>query len=130
MQPRLFASLSGLVAAHAALAGPLQITWYTIDGGGGTITGGTLTLSSTIGQHDAGVLTGGTFTLQAGFWPGPEPDSCYPDCNNSGTLTIADFGCFQAAFASANMDADCNNSGTLTIADFGCFQAAFAAGCP
>ncbi len=55
---------------------------------------------------------------------------CYPDCNNSTTLTIADFGCFQAAFAAGNMYADCNSSGTLTIADFGCFQAAFAAGCP
>ncbi len=59
-----------------------------------------------------------------------EMGGCYPDCNNSGTLTIADFGCFQAAFAAGNMYADCNNSGTLTIADFGCFQAAFAAGCP
>ena len=55
---------------------------------------------------------------------------CYPDCNNSGNLTIADFGCFQAAFASGNPYADCNNSGNLTIADFGCFQASFAAGCP
>ncbi len=55
---------------------------------------------------------------------------CYPDCNGSGTLTIADFGCFQAAFSSGNMYADCNGSGTLTIADFGCFQAAFSAGCP
>ncbi len=59
-----------------------------------------------------------------------EGASCYPDCNQSGNLTIADFGCFQAAFAAGNMYADCNNSGTLTIADFGCFQAAFAAGCP
>ncbi len=57
-------------------------------------------------------------------------DTCYPDCNQSGTLTIADFGCFQAAFAAGNLYADCNSSGTLTIADFGCFQAAFAAGCP
>jgi hypothetical protein len=56
--------------------------------------------------------------------------SCYPDCNASGTLTIADFGCFQAAFAAGNTYADCNASGTLTIADFGCFQAQFAAGCP
>ncbi len=55
---------------------------------------------------------------------------CYPDCNNSGTLTVADFGCFQSAFAAGNMYADCNQSGSLTIADFACFQAAFAAGCP
>ncbi len=63
--------------------------------------------------------------LVVDFTPG-----CYPDCNQSNTLTIADFGCFQAAFAAGNLYADCNNSGTLTIADFGCFQAAFAAGCP
>ncbi len=55
---------------------------------------------------------------------------CYADCNKSGNLTIADFGCFQAAFAAGNLYADCNQSGTLTIADFGCFQAEFAAGCP
>jgi hypothetical protein len=58
---------------------------------------------------------------------------CYADCNNSGTLTIADFGCFQASFSTGTVGyADCNCSGTLTIADFGCFQAAFAGatGCP
>jgi hypothetical protein len=55
---------------------------------------------------------------------------CYPDCNLSASQTIADFGCFQAAFSAGNNYADCNRSGTLTIADFGCFQAAFAAGCP
>ncbi len=29
-----------------------------------------------------------------------------------------------------NPYADCNASSSLTIADFGCFQTAFAAGCP
>jgi hypothetical protein len=62
------------------------------------------------------------------FWA--EGSDCYPDCNLTGTLTIADFGCFQAAFAGGQPYADCNQSGTLTIADFGCFQAAFSAGCP
>ncbi len=55
---------------------------------------------------------------------------CYPDCNGSASLTIADFGCFQSKFAAGEPYADCNTSGTLTIADFACFQAAFAAGCP
>jgi hypothetical protein len=55
---------------------------------------------------------------------------CYPDCNGSATLTIADFGCFQGAFGVGSMYADCNGSATLTIADFGCFQSAFSAGCP
>ncbi len=57
--------------------------------------------------------------------------SCYPDCNNTGSLTIADFICFQGAFVAGNMAyADCNNTGSLTIADFICFQGAFVAGCP
>jgi hypothetical protein len=67
----------------------------------------------------------------AGHWArwGCE-DACYPDCNASGSLTIADFGCFQSKFASGDPYADCNASGSLTIADFGCFQSKFAGGCP
>ncbi len=56
---------------------------------------------------------------------------CYPDCNASGTLTIADFICFQGEFVAGNLAyADCNNNGTLTIADFICFQGEFVTGCP
>ncbi len=55
---------------------------------------------------------------------------CYPDCDGSGSLTLADFFCFQARFVAADPQADCNQSGTLTIADFGCFQTKFVAGCP
>jgi hypothetical protein len=47
-----------------------SIDWSTLDGGGGTSTGGPYTVSGTIGQPDAGALSGGTFTLQGGFWPG------------------------------------------------------------
>jgi hypothetical protein len=59
-----------------------------------------------------------------------EDGGCYPDCNGNGSLTIADFGCFQSAFAGGSMYADCTLDGSLTIADFGCFQAAFVQGCP
>ena len=56
----------------AALAQPFAIDWYTVDGGGGTSTGGSYTLSGTIGQPDAAAttLSGGIYTLQGGFWPG------------------------------------------------------------
>ncbi len=57
-------------------------------------------------------------------------DGSSVDCNQSNTLTIADFGCFQSKFAGGDPYADCNQSSTLTIADFGCFQAKFATGCP
>jgi hypothetical protein len=52
--------------AHAQYA----IDWYTIDGGGGTSSGGSYTVSGTIGQPDAGTLSGGSYTLEGGFWPG------------------------------------------------------------
>lgn len=54
----------------------------------------------------------------------------YPDCNLSGSLTAADFSCFQTQFVTAHPSADCNASGSLTVADFVCFQGRFVAGCP
>lgn len=45
------------------------IDWYKIAGGGGTSTGGTYSVSGTIGQPDAGgPMKGGTFSLTGGFW--------------------------------------------------------------
>src|SRR3989442_15289849 len=55
-----------VVPANAQYA----IDWFTIDGGGGASSGGSFTLSGTIGQPDAGTLSGGNYALQGGFWPG------------------------------------------------------------
>jgi len=48
--------------------GQYSIDWSTIDGGGGTSTGGLYSVGGTIGQPDAGTMSGGNFTLQGGFW--------------------------------------------------------------
>ncbi|MCL4790396.1 MAG: hypothetical protein KJ070_27040 [Verrucomicrobia bacterium] len=49
-----------------------SIPWHTIDGGGGTSTGGVYSGSGTIGQPDAGgPMTGGSFSLVGGFWALP-----------------------------------------------------------
>ena len=45
-----------------------SIDWFTIDGGGGTSTGGVYSVTGTIGQADAGHMAGGNFTLEGGFW--------------------------------------------------------------
>jgi hypothetical protein len=51
------------------MAQPFEINWSTIDGGGGTSTGGVYSVSGTIGQPDAsGTMTGGNFSLTGGFW--------------------------------------------------------------
>jgi hypothetical protein len=57
-----------LLAAPLLAFAQYTINWSTVDGGGGTSTGGSYTLSGTIGQPDAGGMSGGNYTLQGGFW--------------------------------------------------------------
>jgi hypothetical protein len=46
-----------------------SINWYKIAGGGGTSTGGTYSVSGTIGQPDAsGAMSGGNYSVTGGFW--------------------------------------------------------------
>src|SRR5215471_12927087 len=76
IKPALLARLLclGSLALIASLISSVNaqnyaIDWYTIDGGGGTSTGGLYTVSGTIGQPDAGgAMSGGTYSLTGGFW--------------------------------------------------------------
>jgi hypothetical protein len=88
-----------LTIGTAVLGGELaggpdyDLSWNTVDGGGGTSTGGTFELAGTIGQPDAGgPLTGGNFELVGGFWPGvgTAGPSCEGDTNNSGAVDVDD----------------------------------------
>ena len=68
-----FACLAGLlllpVAGHSQ---SYSIDWSTIDGGGGTSTGGVYSVSGTIGQPDAGpTMSGGQYSVTGGFWALP-----------------------------------------------------------
>ena len=48
------------------------IDWFTIDGGGGTSTGGVYSVGGTIGQPDAGSpMTNGQYSVTGGFWAVP-----------------------------------------------------------
>jgi hypothetical protein len=58
-----------MVSVALAQSGPLEIPWYTIDGGGRTASlGEGFALSGTVGQPDAGISSGGIYTLKGGFW--------------------------------------------------------------
>lgn len=65
---RLVSMSLGFATVVSCLAAEYTIDWFTIDGGGGTSTGGIYSLSGAIGQPDAGSMSGGNFTLQGGFW--------------------------------------------------------------
>ncbi|MEJ5344535.1 MAG: hypothetical protein WHS83_06465 [Chloroflexus sp.] len=59
--------------ALTSSGGPYNLNWWTVDGGGYTVsTGGSYALGGTVGQTDAGVLSGGSYTLSGGFWGGVE----------------------------------------------------------
>lgn len=45
-----------------------QLSWWTVDSGGGVSTGDEYLLQGTVGQHDAGELHGGSYTLAGGYW--------------------------------------------------------------
>ena len=57
-----------LGTASAVRAQNVSLDWRVIGGGGGTSTGGTFSVSGTIGQPVTGVSQGGSFTLTGGFW--------------------------------------------------------------
>jgi len=55
-----------------AAAQTYTIDWYTIDGGGGTSTGGVYSVIGTIGQPDAGgPMTNSQYSVTGGFWALP-----------------------------------------------------------
>lgn len=57
-----------LLPCQNARAQSYSLDWFTIDGGGGTSTGGVYTVSGTIGQPDAGKMSGGNYSVDGGFW--------------------------------------------------------------
>lgn len=62
-----------LLTSAAQAQGGYDLSWWTVDGGGGaSSTGAGYALGATIGQPDAGVLSGGGYTLGGGFWGGGE----------------------------------------------------------
>jgi uncharacterized repeat protein (TIGR01451 family) len=73
MRSRLTLTTLAVTAASllSTMAGaqPYDVSWYTVDGGGGTSSGGSYVLSGTAGQPDAGgPFAGGTYGLHSGFW--------------------------------------------------------------
>jgi hypothetical protein len=69
MRIRVTVILTFLLSVSIANA-DYSINWHTIDGGGGTSSGGSYTVMGTIAQHEAAVSEGGRYELLGGFWPG------------------------------------------------------------
>jgi hypothetical protein len=126
------AILAAVLILGLASPAPAQfiIPWYTIDGGGGTSTGGSFALTGTVGQPDTGpALTGATFTATGGFWSPLGEHACRADFNQSGALTVQDIFDFLAAWFAGQPSADFNGIGGIAVQDIFDFLAAWFAGC-
>ena len=106
----------------SAASGQYELSWYTIDGGGGQSSGGAYTLTGTIGQPDAAWSSGGSYELLGGFWPG-------------GPICIVDFESY-ARFAELWRDrgigiaADLDGSGLVDFGDLKEFADLWLHCCP
>lgn len=126
---------AGLVvlASQAAMAQDYAITWYTIDGGGGTSTGGDYSLSGTIGQHDAGgPMIGGDYSVTGGFWAGIGSGTpgcpCAADYNDDGGITGEDVEAFFIDFENGAGCSDVNQDGGIDGSDVESFFIVFENG--
>jgi hypothetical protein len=82
--------IAGAITDTAAPAeeSTFEMSRFTMDGGGGTLSVGVeFELSGTIGQPDARVLSGVEFTLTGGFWHGQPPG----DSNGDGGVDLFDY---------------------------------------
>lgn len=129
----LFGAFALCAVGGVVLAGnDFEISWYTIDGGGGKSTSadGHIELQGTIGQPDAGVMTGGNFELTGGFWFRLEPG----DCNSDGGVNSFDYHSFGGCMGGPNGISltdnckcfDSDGDGDLDLIDFANFQVNFA----
>jgi hypothetical protein len=57
-----------VAAAQSGSASGYDLSWWTVDGGGGTVQGGGYTLRGTAGQPDAATWSGASYTVAGGFW--------------------------------------------------------------
>lgn len=103
-------------------AGSYGISWYTIDGGGGTSTGGPYVLTGTIGHPVADYSGGGRYELLAGFWPGG------PVC----MVEFDDFARFaeQWFLRGSGLPADLDNDNDVDFDDLTRLSDYWLSGCP
>ena len=111
--------------AAVSVAGGYELTWYTMDGGGGRSEGGAYALEGTIGQPDTGVSSADPYVLSAGFWPGQF--GCI--------VNLTDLAVFAEQWMLASpgapyWPADFDKSGNVDITDFATLSAWWFDHCP
>lgn len=117
-------------AAFAQTGGPYSLTWSNV-GAGGSASGGSYTLTASVGQPDAGALSGGSYTLSGGFLGGGAPCSLPQDLNGDGQVTVLDIQADAAAWRMVNpaFPYDQDHDGDVDVRDVMLIAAALGSTC-
>jgi len=119
--------------ATVALA-DFDLSWQTIDGGGGFGTGGPYVLHGSAGQPDAGYLSGGSFSLVGGFWAvvaaSPAPQ-CPGDIDRDGSVDLGDLSTLLSQFGSSGpgLSGDLDRDGDVDLGDLATLLSHFGVIC-
>ena len=117
------AAAAAFTAANSDTDGGFDLSWNTVDGGGGESSGGAFTLAGTIGQADApgsgAPLTGGGFEVIGGFWAGGGPAiPCPADITGDGQINVSDLLAVISAWGVCpGCPADINADGQVNVTD-------------
>jgi hypothetical protein len=71
-----FLLIAGLASAQV-VAGSYSLSWWSVDGGGGSSSASAYSLSGSAGQADAGSLSGSGYRLNGGFWIVPSTSPAF-----------------------------------------------------
>jgi hypothetical protein len=128
----LLLCLFALALPSVALAqsgGPYDLTWSNV-GAGGSASGGSYTLTASVGQPDAGALSGGSYTLSGGFLGGALC-SLPQDINGDNQVTVVDIQADAAVWRAANpvFPYDQDQDGDVDVRDIMLVAAAFGSAC-
>jgi hypothetical protein len=133
-------TVTTVALAGAVLAADYAIDWHTVDGGGAgpanASSGGTYTLSGTVGQSDARnhpqAMSGGGYRLTGGFWVIPECPAIPADYDSDCDVDQADYQAFEVcasgpgvSFAAGCEGRDLDHDNDVDQADFATFQKCF-----
>lgn len=126
-----FTALSDMeINALYSGASTMRMDWQTIDTGGTTLSSaGSLALSGTIGQADAGRNALDSVLWCGGFWSSETSEFiCPADFNRDGGVDGSDVGAFFAEWEAGWSSADVNGDGGVDGGDVDAFFAVWEAG--
>ena len=124
-RPTLGRRYAGLIAGLATLAllgggtvlaqgGGLTLPWSRVANGGATaLSSGSLTLSGTFGQAEAGRVTSGNLTLTGGFWGETAPAQPPPHTRPNVGVVVAPVAAGRLRATIAARDAACTHNNQL-----------------